>query len=69
MLWLVGSNATHEGLSPEGDWLERVRVFASELKRYDAMKVEYPPAMIVKLTIASKEMNVGYPQSSIQEQR
>ncbi len=48
----VGWSEIQDGFGPVGDWLSTDSVLVSELNRYDATKVEYPPARIVKLTIA-----------------
>lgn len=59
---MVGWSESQDGFTPVGDWLSTVRAFVSELKRYDTTKVEYPPARIVKLTMAADgaENEPGY---------
>ena len=51
MLLFVGCRSIQDGFWPVVDWLTSESVPASELKRYVAMNVEYPPARIVKLTM------------------
>ena len=48
----VGCRVIHDGLAPVGDWFKTVKLDVSELNRYDTTKEEYPPAKIVKLTMA-----------------
>lgn len=61
MLLFVGCRDIHEGLAPVGDWFKTVRLEVSELNRYDATKVEYPPAKMVKLTMAQGRCSWGSP--------
>lgn len=55
----------HEVLGPVGFCLTRVNVFASESKRYVAMKFTNPPASMFSATIVSLVVNewaVVWPQ-------
>lgn len=51
MLKFWGWDAIQEGLLPVGFCFRRVSVLSSESSKYVAIKVEKPPARIVKLTM------------------
>jgi len=55
---LVGWDAIHDGFSPVCVLLLNVKVAASESNRYVAMKVEKPPAKIVKLTMLRRSKRI-----------